>query len=111
MRILLASDLHYRLRHYDWLIGAAAGFDAVVVAGDHIDGASPVPGGVQIAALCASLSAVSNKSRLLVCSGNHDLNTRNRAGEKTADWLARVRSDAGDDAEGDGGGSLLNTLP
>lgn len=93
MRILLASDLHYRLRHYDWLIGAAAGFDAVVVAGDHVDAASQVPGGVQIAALSASLLAVSQKSRLLVCSGNHDLNARNSAGEKTADWLARLRSD------------------
>ncbi len=93
MRILLASDLHYRLRHYDWLIGAASGFDAVVVAGDHIDGSSPVPDGVQIAALSASLSAVSRKARLLVCSGNHDLNARSRQGEKIADWLAKVRSD------------------
>ena len=74
MRILLTSDLHYRLRQYDWLIGAARGFDAVVIAGDHIDAFLPVPGAVQIAALSASFTAVAKKSRLLVCSGNHDLN-------------------------------------
>jgi hypothetical protein len=32
MRILLTSDLHYKLRRYDGLIGAAPGFDAVVIA-------------------------------------------------------------------------------
>jgi len=94
MRILLTSDLHYRLRQYDWLIGAAAGFDAVVIAGDHLDAFLPVPGEVQIAALSASLAAVAQKSRLLVCSGNHDLNARSGEGEKTADWLDAVRSAA-----------------
>ena len=38
MRILLTSDLHYKLRQYDWVIGNAAAYDAVVIAGDHIDG-------------------------------------------------------------------------
>lgn len=94
MRVLLASDLHYRLRHYDWLLGAASRFDAVVIAGDHIDGASAVPDTVQIAALSASLSALAQQSRLLVCSGNHDLNGRSREGEMTAHWLATVRSAA-----------------
>jgi len=94
MRLLLTSDLHYRLRHYDWLSGAAPSFDAVVIAGDHIDMASTVPDGVQIAALSASLAALAQKTRLLVCSGNHDLNARNAEGEKTADWLDAVRGDA-----------------
>ena len=94
MRILLTSDLHYKLRQYDWLIGAAANFDAVVVAGDHIDAFGVVPSEVQIAALSASLAAVAQKSRLLVCSGNHDLNGRNPQGEKKADWLDAVRSSA-----------------
>jgi Icc-related predicted phosphoesterase len=94
VRILLTSDLHYKLRQYDWLIGAAAHFDAVAIAGDHIDASLPVPSAVQIAALSASLSAVAQKSRLLVCSGNHDLNARNGKGEKTADWLDAVRSTA-----------------
>lgn len=93
MRILLTSDLHYELRQYDWLISAAPRFDAVVVAGDHIDASGRVPGAVQVAALRASFEAVASKGRLLVCSGNHDLNTRNAAGEKTAGWLDDLRSD------------------
>jgi Icc-related predicted phosphoesterase len=94
MRILLTSDLHYKLRQYDWLIRAAAGFDATVIAGDHIDAFLPVPGAVQIAALSASFAAVAQKSRLLVCSGNHDLNAWDDKGEKRADWLDAVRSAA-----------------
>src|SRR6476646_8826214 len=92
MRILLTSDLHYKLRQYDWVIGAASNFDAVVIAGDHIDAFSPVPGIVQIAALSASFTAVSRASRLMLCSGNHDLNARNHAGEKTANWLGDLRT-------------------
>ena len=94
MRILLTSDLHYKLRQYDWLIGAAADFDAVVIAGDHIDALLPVPSAVQIAAVSASFTAVAQKSRLLVCSGNHDLNARDGNGEMMADWLDVVRSAA-----------------
>ena len=94
MRLLLTSDLHYKLRQYDWLIGAAAAFDAVVIAGDHIDSFLPVPGAVQIAALTASFAAVAQKSRLLVCSGNHDLNAWSVEGEKTADWLGQARGAA-----------------
>lgn len=94
MRILLASDLHYKLRQYDWLIGAAAGFDAVVVAGDHLDGMLAVPCDVQIAALSASFAALAARAPLLVCSGNHDLNARSAEGEKTADWLDALRREA-----------------
>ena len=93
MRILLASDLHYELRQYDWLISATPRFDAVVVAGDHIDASGRVPGSVQIAALSASFEAMASKGHLLVCSGNHDLNTRSAAGEKTAGWLSKLRGD------------------
>lgn len=91
MRILLTSDLHYKLRQYDWLFGAAPAFDAVVVAGDHLDVVSPVPGEVQVAALSATLARLSALVPVLVCSGNHDLTARSAAGEKTADWLAELR--------------------
>lgn len=92
VRILLTSDLHYRLRQYDWLIGMAEQFDVVAVAGDHLDIAAPVSDDVQIAALSASLSAISQKAPLLVCSGNHDLDARSAEGEKTAGWIGRLRS-------------------
>ena len=91
MRILLSSDLHYKLRQYDWLIKAAKKFDAVVIAGDHIDAFWPVPTVVQIEALRASFTAIAKKSHLFVSSGNHDLNARSPAGEKTANWLEALR--------------------
>ena len=94
MRVLLTSDLHYKLRQYDWLLSAAPHFDAVVIAGDHIDAQSSLPGAVQIAALSATFAALAQKSRVLVCSGNHDLNAWNGQGEKVANWLGPARSDA-----------------
>jgi Icc-related predicted phosphoesterase len=94
MKILLTSDLHYKLRQFDWLLHVASDFDAVVIAGDHIDAQSSLPGAVQIAALSATFAALAQKSRLFVCSGNHDLNGWNGQGEKVANWLAPVRSEA-----------------
>lgn len=91
MRLLLVADLHYRLPHLDWVAGVAADYDAVVLAGDHVDIASPVSVEVQIAALKVGMSDLATRSHLVVCSGNHDLNTRNASGEKTADWLAPLR--------------------
>jgi Icc-related predicted phosphoesterase len=91
MRVLLASDLHYRLRQFDWLVGVAGNFDAVVLAGDHLDAALPVPCEVQVAALSATLARLAQRTRLVLCSGNHDLDARSPAGEKTAGWLAPLR--------------------
>ena len=68
MRLLLTSDLHYKLRQYDWLMKAAPAFDVVVVAGDHVDAFGAVPPEVQIAALSATLGALARCGRLLVCS-------------------------------------------
>ena len=34
MRILVCSDLHYRLPHFDWLVEAGADVDAVAIVGD-----------------------------------------------------------------------------
>lgn len=93
MRLLLTSDLHYQLRQYDWLIQAAPRFDAVVIAGDHLDTALSLPGTVQMAALRASFAAIARSTQLLVSSGNHDLNARSAAGEKIADWLDALRGE------------------
>ena len=100
MRILLVSDLHYALPHYDWVASVADRFDAVVLAGDHVDIVSPVGIDAQIVALRATLAGIAARTLLLVCSGNHDLNTRSPAGEKTADWLDPLRA-AGAVVDGD----------
>ena len=43
MRILVVSDLHYRLPHYDWLVGRPPTSTSVALAGDLADVVSPVP--------------------------------------------------------------------
>ena len=94
MRLLLVSDLHYRLRQLDWLAGAvtdeALAVDACIIAGDLLDIRSGVPLNAQMTALTEQLRALSARTRLLVASGNHDLNGRDAAGEKAATWLARA---------------------
>jgi Icc-related predicted phosphoesterase len=37
VKVLLVSDLHYRLRQLDWLLQRAAAVDAVMIAGDLLD--------------------------------------------------------------------------
>lgn len=93
MRILLAADFHYTLPHFDWIARAAGDHDVVVLAGDLLDVVSSVPIEAQIAAVQATLRDLAGRTRLVVCSGNHDLNTRSPAGEKTSDWLAPLRDD------------------
>ena len=51
MRILVVSDLHYRLPHFDWLVAAAAQVDAVALVGDLAQVVSPVPHEVQTVVL------------------------------------------------------------
>lgn len=100
MKLLLVADLHYALPHYDWVASVAGDFDAVVLAGDLADVVSPVGMDAQIIALRATLGDIAQRTQLLVASGNHDLNARDANGEKTADWLAPLRS-AGAAVDGD----------
>lgn len=88
MRILLVSDLHYRLRQFDWLLAAAGRVDAVAIAGDLLDIRSPVSLGVQEVAVTTALRALADETVVLAASGNHDLDGRDAAGEKVARWMA-----------------------
>lgn len=113
MRILLVADVHYSLRQFDWVLANAPDFDAVVLAGDHLDIASPVPIEAQIVAVRATLAHLAERTRVFACSGNHDLNAVNGAGEKTADWLAGLRG-AGAVVDGDSavvGNTLFTVMP
>src|SRR5258707_311631 len=91
MRFLLVSDLHYALKQYDWTTAVADDFDTVVIAGDHLDIASPVEGSVQIIVILKYLKRLMASTQIVVSSGNHDLDHRDAAGEKTAQWMRRVR--------------------
>ena len=91
MRCLLVSDLHYALKQFDWVHATADGFDLVVIAGDHLDISSLVDVDAQIVVILNYLRRVKSKTRLVVSSGNHDLNARNAAGERVPRWLSKVR--------------------
>lgn len=92
MRLLLVSDLHYSLPLFDWVAEVAGDFDVVVMAGDHLDLASLVDGRAQAAVVKKYFSRIEAKTRLLICSGNHDLDSKNAAGEKMAKWLLGARN-------------------
>ena len=91
MKLLLVSDLHYGLRQYDFVVDLAPHFDAVVIAGDLLDLRSPVPIAAQAVAAAAQIALIGSRGVVLACSGNHDLNELDGAGEKAARWLQGAR--------------------
>lgn len=72
MKLLLTADIHYSLPQYDWLARVAPAFDAVIVAGDHLDISSHVDGRAQIVVVLKYLERIARVTRLMVCSGNHE---------------------------------------
>jgi Icc-related predicted phosphoesterase len=92
VRVLAVSDLHYGLRHYDWLVRAAEDVDVVALVGDLADVVSTVPFEVQVVVLDTYLERLSEKALVLVASGNHDLDGPGAHGEQQAGWLRRPRS-------------------
>lgn len=92
MKCLLVSDLHYAIEQFDWVHHVAGGFDVTVIAGDHLDISSTVSLDAQIAVVLRYLRRLQVKTRVLVCSGNHDLNGTGPAGEKVARWMSRIRA-------------------
>jgi len=88
MRCLVVSDLHYALPLFDWLAQAAPKYDLVVFAGDALDVASQVDFGAQTLVVRKYFQRVAKETRLIFCSGNHDLDFRSPEGEKVARWVA-----------------------
>jgi Icc-related predicted phosphoesterase len=113
VRILLISDLHYALKQFDWAVKAASNFDAVIVAGDHLDIAGQLDGRVQVVVILKYLRRMAARTRVIVSSGNHDLDRRGADGEKIASWMARVRT-LGIPTDGDSlaiGDTLITICP
>ena len=92
MKCLLVSDLHYTLKQFDWLDRVTTEFDVVVMAGDYLDIASAVALEAQIVVILKYLQRVGSRAKLLLGSGNHDLNARGPHGEKVARWVSRARA-------------------
>src|ERR1700749_3765981 len=90
MRCLVVADLHYSLPQFDWLLSAASQFDVVIFAGDALDIASAVDFRAQIVVVKKYLSLLASRTRVILCSGNHDLDERNAEGEKIARWVGDV---------------------
>jgi Icc-related predicted phosphoesterase len=87
MRILVVADIHYSLKQYDWLVAVARDYDLVVLAGDLLEVASIVDRAVQVVVVRNYLEDITRQTRLVVCSGNHDLDSRDAAGELFAAWM------------------------
>jgi Icc-related predicted phosphoesterase len=113
VRILSVSDLHYRLPHYDWLLGAARDVDVVVLAGDLADVVNPVPLEVQTVVLTTYLERLAEHATVVVSSGNHDLDGPGDHGEQVAGWLRRVRHERvlTDGSSSDVGGVRFTVCP
>jgi Icc-related predicted phosphoesterase len=92
VRALLVSDLHYDLRKLDWVTAEAANVDLVIIAGDLLDISSAVPLDAQITVVLEYLAAFAERATTLVCSGNHDLDSRTSGGEKATAWLEEARA-------------------
>lgn len=86
--ILAVGDVHYDMRQLDWLLARAADHDLVVVVGDLLDVSSSVPLAAQIPVVLRYLGKLADRTRVAVCSGNHDLTERDADGEQAAPWLA-----------------------
>ena len=93
MKILVASDLHYRLKQFDWLASQAGSYDALIIAGDLLDISSPINLSIQIVVMKKYLRKIGAITPLLVYSGNHDGNEKNAADEYIAPWLQEIRAE------------------
>ncbi|MDO9295473.1 metallophosphoesterase [Bradyrhizobium sp.] len=91
MRCLVVADLHYSLPQFDWLLSAAPNFDLVIFAGDALDIGSLVDFRAQIVVVRKYLELLSGITKVILCSGNHDLDARSPEGEKIARWIGEVR--------------------
>jgi Icc-related predicted phosphoesterase len=91
MKLLIVADLHYSLPQFDWLVEAAPSYDAVIIAGDLLETNSTVDVGTQIIVVLKYLKRLRDLTRVMVCSGNHDLDEVGPGGEKQALWMRSVK--------------------
>ena len=87
MRCLVVADLHYSLPQFDWVLNAAPEFDVVIIAGDALDIGSAVDFRAQIVVVRKYLRMLAARTRVILCSGNHDLDERDESGEKISRWI------------------------
>src|SRR5437763_12017011 len=91
MRALVVADLHYSLPQCDWLLAAAPQFDLVIFAAEALDVGSAVDFRAEIVVVKKYLTLLSGITKVILCSGNHDLAERSAEGEKISRWIGEVR--------------------
>jgi Icc-related predicted phosphoesterase len=91
VKCLLAADLHYDLRKFDWVVAAASHVDLVVLAGDHLDATAAVDRRAQALVVEKYFRRIRAKAPLLICSGNHDLDSCDSRGELSTRWITKAR--------------------
>ena len=113
MRCLVVADLHYSLPQYDWVLSVAHRFDLVIIAGDHLDLSSLVEGRAQTIVIRKYIELLRAKTQVITCSGNHDLDSRDPAGEKVAKWISDFTQEGvpADGASFEFGGALFSICP
>lgn len=111
MKCLLVADLHYDLRKFDWVVTAADHVDVVVLAGDHLDAFSPVDRPAQAIIVQKYLRRIRRRAPLLICSGNHDLDSCDVSGELSTRWISRAHQfDVPNDGDSHRIGETLFTI-
>jgi Icc-related predicted phosphoesterase len=113
MKLLFVADIHYALKQFDWLVAQAPKFDVTIIGGDLLDLSAALDLDLQSVVIGKYLLRLGEKTRLLVCSGNHDGDAHSAANESICRWLheakaAQVSVD-GDSVELDG--TLLTICP
>lgn len=87
MKLLFVADLHYALKQFDWVAANAARFDATIIGGDLLDLGSFLELDVQVVVIEKYLNRLRRDTQLIVSSGNHDTDQRNKNGEAIAQWI------------------------
>ncbi|MBV9876132.1 MAG: metallophosphoesterase [Verrucomicrobia bacterium] len=72
MRLLLTADLRFRLSWFKWLEAQAVHYDAIAISGDLLDVFYKEPLKRQVQRTSSWLRTLTEKTSLIVCSGNHD---------------------------------------
>ena len=93
MPILFVADIHYALKQFDWLVSQVDGYEAIIIGGDLLDLSSALDFDIQIVVVEKYLHQLRKKTRLCVCSGNHDGDARNSADESVAQWLVQAKAE------------------
>jgi hypothetical protein len=72
MRLLLTAGLHYCLSWFKWLEAQAIHYDAIAISGDLLDVFFKESVKRQVQRTSSWLRTLTEKTNVIVCSGNHD---------------------------------------